>query len=95
MISKFWIFAKDASKPVADIARRVGMSVTHAGGGFKNLKKMASLQTACGLAGCGKAGAWGCRVFVAIKTDQHNADWLAEFASMIKQPSQKWWNFTV
>ena len=37
---------------------------------------------------------FGMSVFVAIKTDQHNSDWLTEFACSDFCMIQKWLNFT-
>ncbi|MGB0465187.1 MAG: Lrp/AsnC family transcriptional regulator [Candidatus Puniceispirillaceae bacterium] len=78
------ILQEDASKPVADIAARVGLSVTPCWRRIQKLEETGIIRQRVALLDAEKLGL-GMSVFVAIKTDQHNADWLAEFASMIKQ----------
>ena len=78
------ILQEDASKPVADIAARVGLSVTPCWRRIQKLEEKGIIRQRVALLDAEKLGL-GMSVFVAIKTDQHNADWLAEFASMIKQ----------
>ena len=78
------ILQEDASKPVADIAARVGLSVTPCWRRIQKLQETGIIRQRVALLDAEKLGL-GMSVFVAIKTDQHNADWLAEFASMIKQ----------
>ncbi|MEC8744719.1 MAG: Lrp/AsnC family transcriptional regulator, partial [Pseudomonadota bacterium] len=78
------ILQEDASKPVADIAARVGLSVTPCWRRIQKLEETGIIRQRVALLDAEKLGL-SMSVFVAIKTDQHNADWLAEFASMIKQ----------
>ena len=78
------ILQEDASKPVADIAARVGLSVTPCWRRIQKLEEIGIIRQRVALLDAEKLGL-GMSVFVAIKTDQHNADWLAKFASMIKQ----------
>ena len=78
------ILQEEASKPVADIAARVGLSVTPCWRRIQKLEETGIIRQRVALLDAEKLGL-GMSVFVAIKTDQHNADWLAEFASMIKQ----------
>ena len=78
------ILQEDASKPVADIAARVGLSVTPCWRRIQKLEEIGIIRQRVALLDAEKLGL-GMSVFVAIKTDQHNADWLAEFAIMIKQ----------
>ena len=78
------ILQEDASKPVADIAARVGLSVTPCWRRIQKLEETGIIRQRVALLDAEKLGL-GMSVFVAIKTDQHNADWLAEFAIMIKQ----------
>ena len=78
------LLQEDAAQPIADIARKIGACLSPpVGGGFRNLKKTA-LSARVALLEATKIGL-GMSVFVAIKTDQHNADWLAEFARTISQ----------
>jgi len=78
------ILQEDASKPVADIAARVGLSVTPCWRRIQKLEETGIIRQRVALLDAEKLGL-GMSVFVAIKTDQHNADWLVEFASVIKQ----------
>ena len=78
------ILQEDASKPVADIAAKVGLSVTPCWRRIQKLEETGIIRQRVALLDAEKLGL-GMSVFVAIKTDQHNADWLAEFAGMIKK----------
>ena len=71
-----------AAQPVEDIARKVGMSVR---------ERRRRMQGREETGGRGKRGdeidprkiGVGMSVFVAVRTDQHNAEWLQDFASMV------------
>ena len=69
---------EDAAQPIADIARKVGLSVTPCWRRIQKLEEDGVIRARVALLDGVKIG-FGMSVFVAIKTDQHNAEWLAKF----------------
>ena len=78
------LLQEDAAQPIADIARKIGLSVTPCWRRIQKLEEDGVIRARVALLEATKIGL-GMSVFVAIKTDQHNADWLAEFACTISQ----------
>ena len=78
------LLQEDAAQPIADIARNLGLSVTPCWRRIQKLEEDGVIRARVALLEATKIGL-GMSVFVAIKTDQHNADWLAEFARTISQ----------
>ena len=78
------LLQEDAAQPIADIARKIGLSVTPCWRRIQKLEEEEVIRGRVALLEATKIGL-GMSVFVAIKTDQHNADWLAEFARTISQ----------
>ncbi len=78
------LLQEDAAQPIADIARKIGLSVTPCWRRIQKLEEDGVIRARVALLEATKIGL-GMSVFVAIKTDQHNADWLAEFAHTISQ----------
>ena len=76
------LLQEDAAQPIADIAGKVGLSVTPCWRRIQKLEEEGLSGLRVALLDGAKIG-FGMSVFVAIKTDQHNADWLAEFATRI------------
>ena len=76
------LLQEDAAQPIADIARKVGLSVTPCWRRIQNLQEDGVIRARVALLDGPKIG-FGMSVFVAIKTDQHNADWLEKFAGMV------------
>ena len=76
------ILQKDASLPVADIARKVGLSVTPCWRRIQKMEEDGIIKGRVALLDGKKIG-MGMSVFVGIKTDQHNVDWLEQFAKSI------------
>ena len=76
------ILQKDASLPVADIARKVGLSVTPCWRRIQKMEEDGIIKGRVALLDGQKIG-MGMSVFVGIKTDQHNVDWLEQFAKSI------------
>ena len=76
------ILQKDASLPVADIARKVGLSVTPCWRRIQKMEEDGIIKGRVALLDSQKIG-MGMSVFVGIKTDQHNVDWLEQFAKSI------------
>ena len=78
------LLQEDAAQPIADIARKIGLSVTPCWRRIQKLEEDGVIRARVALLEATKIGL-GMSVFVAIKTDQHNAGWLAEFARTISQ----------
>ena len=78
------LLQEDAAQPIADIARKIGLSVTPCWRRIQKLEEDGVIRGRVALLEATKVGL-GRSVFVAIKTDQHNADWLAEFARTVSQ----------
>ena len=76
------LLQENAAQPVADIARKVGLSVTPCWRRIQRLEETGVVRKRVALLNPQKIGV-GMSVFVAVRTDQHNADWLANFADMI------------
>ena len=76
------ILQKDASLPVADVARKVGLSVTPCWRRIQKLEEDHIITRRVALLNGQKIGL-GMSVFVGIKTDQHNAQWLTRFAETV------------
>lgn len=81
------LLQEDAAQPIADIARKIGLSVTPCWRRIQRLEENGVIRGRVALLDATKIGL-GMSVFVAIKTDQHNADWLAEFARKIADRSE-------
>ena len=76
------LLQKDASLPVADIARKVGLSVTPCWRRIQKMEEDGIIRGRVALLDSEKIG-MGMSVFVGIKTDQHNAIWLQQFADTV------------
>ena len=76
------ILQEDATLPVADIARRVGLSTTPCWRRIQKLEEDKVIRKRVAILDPEKVNA-GVTVFVSIKTDQHNEDWLKRFAEVI------------
>ena len=72
----------NAAQPVADIARKVGLSVTPCWRRIQRMEETGLIRKRVALLDPKKIGV-GMSVFVAVRTDQHNAEWLQDFASMV------------
>ena len=73
---------ENAAQPVADIARKVGLSVTPCWRRIQRLEENGVIRKRVALLDPQKIDV-GMSVFVAVRTDQHNAEWLSDFAKMI------------
>ena len=76
------LLQEDSAQPVADIARKIGLSVTPCWRRIQKLEEAGIIRKRVALLDGIEIGL-GMSVFVAIKTDQHNADWLSDFAARI------------
>ena len=72
----------DAAQPFADIAGKVGLSVTPCWRRVQRMEETGVIRKRVALLDS-KAIGVGMSVFVAVRTDQHNADWLKNFAGMV------------
>ena len=75
---------ENAAQPVAEIARKVGLSVTPCWRRIQRLEEIGVIRKRVALLDPTKVGV-GMSVFVALRTDQHNAEWLESFAAMISE----------
>ena len=72
----------NAAQPVADIARKVGLSITPCWRRIQRMEETGLIRKRVALLDPQKIGV-GMSVFVAVRTDQHNAEWLQDFATMV------------
>ena len=72
----------DAALPVGDIAELVGLSATPCWRRIRNLEKAGIIQRRVALLDPEKLNL-GITVFVALKTSQHNYEWLENFADAV------------
>jgi len=76
------ILQEDATLPVADIARKVGLSTTPCWRRIQKLEEDKVIVKRVAILDPHKVNAH-VTVFVSIKTDQHNEEWLKRFAEVI------------
>ncbi len=75
---------RDATMPLAEIARRVGLSSTPCWRRIQKLEESGVIRARVALLDGAKLNV-GLTVFVAIRTDQHNIEWLEHFAEAIAE----------
>lgn len=73
------LLQEDAELSVSDIADKVGLSTTPCWRRIQNMEKNGVIKGRVAILDADKLNV-GVTVFVAIKTNQHNPDWLAKFA---------------
>lgn len=78
------ILQHDATMPLAEIARRVGLSSTPCWRRIQKLEEAKVIRKRVAVLDSAKINA-GVTVFVSIRTSQHNADWLSRFASIVDE----------
>ena len=76
------ILQQDSTLPVADIARRVGLSTTPCWRRIQKLEEDKVIRKRVAVLEPEKVNA-DVTVFVSIQTDKHNDDWLKRFAEVI------------
>ncbi len=81
------ILQEDATLPVADIARKVGLSTTPCWRRIQKLEEDKVILKRVAILDPRKVNA-DVTVFVSIKTDQHNEEWLKRFAEVITKFSE-------
>lgn len=72
----------NANRPVAEIAERVGLSTTPCWRRIQNLEKNGVIRGRVALLDRDRLNV-GVDVFVAIRTHEHNAQWLKTFATVV------------
>ena len=75
-------FQENAAQPVVNVARKVNLSVTPCWRRMQRLEKFGIIRQRVVFLNAQKLGV-GILVFVAVRTDQHNADLLSQFAMMV------------
>ena len=78
------ILQKDVTMPLAEIARRVGLSSTPCWRRIQKLEETKVIRGRVALLDGQKINA-GVNVFVSIRTRQHNAEWLSRFADIVNK----------
>ena len=73
---------RDASVPVAEIAKQVGLSPTPCWRRIQKLEAAGVIRARVALLDPDKVRA-GVTVFVAVRTSQHTQDWLEHFAAVV------------
>lgn len=78
------LLQQDATLPVADIAKRVGLSTTPC---WRRIQKLEEDKVIVGRAAMLDPAKinLGVAVFVSIRTDKHNAEWLKRFTEVVSQ----------
>lgn len=76
------ILQADCTRPVADIGKDVGLSTTPCWRRIQKLEEAGVIQRRVALLDAAQVNA-GVTVFIQIKTDQHNLDWLERFRTAI------------
>ena len=78
------ILQEDATLPVARIAERVGLSTTPCWRRIQNLEKAGVILGRVALVDADKLNV-GTTVFVRVKTNRHNYEWLESFAKAVAE----------
>jgi Lrp/AsnC family transcriptional regulator len=76
------ILQEDATTPVADIARKVGLSTTPCWRRIQKMEEDKVIERRVAILSPEKVNV-GVTVFVSVITDKHNADWLKRFSEVI------------
>ena len=75
---------EDATMPVAEIARRVGLSSTPCWRRIQKLEEEKVIRARVALLDSGKLNV-GVTVFVFVRTNRHSLDWLERFATVVDE----------
>lgn len=76
------ILQEDATRSIADIAERVELSQTPCWRRIRNLEKTGVIRQRVAILDRDKLNL-GVTVFVALKTNQHNPDWMARLSEAV------------
>lgn len=74
----------DASTPLEEIARKVKLSKTPCWNRIKKMEAQGIIQGRIALVAADKVGL-GITVFVALRTDRHEPDWMQRFAAASRE----------
>ena len=75
---------EDATMPVAEIARRVGLSSTPCWRRIQKLEESKVIRARVALLDSRKVNV-GMTAFVSIRTNQHSLEWLEKFADAVRE----------
>ena len=75
---------RDSAEPISDLADRCGLSRSACSRRIARLAEVGVIERSVALLSQGKLGL-GLTVFIAIKTNQHNAVWSNQFQSVVEQ----------
>ena len=78
------LLQEDSARPVADIGREVGLSTTPCWRRIQKMEELGVIKKRVAILDPATVSA-GVTVFVSIKTDQHNADWLQRFHAAVEE----------
>jgi Lrp/AsnC family transcriptional regulator len=78
------LIQEDATRPVADIAKRVGLSTTPCWRRIQKMEEDHVIERRVAVLNPEKVNV-GVTVFVSITTDKHNHEWLKRFAEVISK----------
>jgi Lrp/AsnC family transcriptional regulator len=78
------ILQDDASQPIAEVARRVGLSQTPCWKRIQKLEQAGVILKRVAVIDPAKVGL-GTTVFVSIQTSDHSKEWLARFAQFVRE----------
>ncbi|HYE50208.1 MAG TPA: Lrp/AsnC family transcriptional regulator [Azospirillaceae bacterium] len=78
------LLQEDASLPVAEVAERVGLSTTPCWRRIQRLEADGVIRKRVALVDRDKVRV-GLTVFVAVRTNQHTADWMQRFAEAVER----------
>jgi Lrp/AsnC family transcriptional regulator len=73
---------QDATPPVAELAEMIGLSTNACWRRIKRLEEIGVIRARVALLDPQKLGI-GVTVFVAVRTNEHNDDWLQQFAKAV------------
>jgi Lrp/AsnC family transcriptional regulator len=76
------LLQKDATTPVAEIGRKVGLSTTPCWRRIQKMEEDGVIKGRVAILDPAKINA-GVTVFVSIKTNEHNESWMRKFASVV------------
>ncbi|MCD7059597.1 Lrp/AsnC family transcriptional regulator [Pelagibacterium xiamenense] len=78
------LLQKDATMPVAEIGRKVGLSTTPCWRRIQKMEEEGVIRRRVAVLNPEKVNA-GVTVFVAVRTNEHNDAWLRKFAAVVEE----------
>lgn len=81
------LLQKDATMPVAEVGRKVGLSTTPCWRRIQKMEEDGVIKRRVAVLDPMKVNA-GVTVFVAVKTSEHNEAWLRKFAAVVEDFSE-------